>query len=311
MTISTEPESFAALSQEIRELREERKAVILAHNYQRPEVQLVADHLGDSLGLSMAAAKTDAKVIVFCGVDFMAETAKILNPEKAVLHPDVRAKCPMAAMIDVEGLQEMKRSYQGVPVVAYVNTSAACKAEVDLCVTSSNALKVIKRMSEKRIIFVPDTNLALWVQRFVPDKELILWPGFCPTHHRVRTEDVRKAKEEHPEAEVVAHPECTPDVLDLADQVASTEGILTHIAKSPKDLFIVATEHNMLHRIQRETGKRVLGLPGCVCPNMAQISLADVRDALLRLEHRIELEPEILKRARIPVERMLAAGRGD
>jgi len=311
VAVVEEPQSYEELSQEIHALKEERHAIILGHNYQRPEVQLVSDHLGDSLGLSMAASKTDAEVIVFCGVDFMAETAKILNPTKLVLHPDVRAQCPMAAMIDVEGLREMKRAYPGVPVVAYVNTSAACKAEVDLCVTSSNALKVISKMSEKRIIFVPDTNLSLYVQRFVPDKELIPWPGFCPTHQRVRAEDVRRLKAEHPEAEVVAHPECTPDVLDLADQVASTEGILTYIAKSPKDLFIVATEHNMLHRIRRETGKRVIGLPGCVCPNMAQISLADVRDALRNLEPHVEIPQEILERARVPVERMLAAGRGD
>ena len=200
------------LQNEILRLKEEKNAVILGHNYQRKEVQEISDFLGDSYGLSVQASKTKAKIIVFCGVDFMAESAKILNPEKIVLHPNLKSKCPMAGMVDVKGLRELKAEHPGAPVVSYVNTSADVKAESDICCTSANAVKIVQSLEDSKIIFVPDTNLGLYVQRFVKDKEIVFWPGYCPTHMGIKVADLEKLKEQHPAAEILVHPECTPDV---------------------------------------------------------------------------------------------------
>src|SRR4030042_1540820 len=214
------------LQEEIVQLKKEKDAIILGHNYQRKEVQEISDFLGDSYGLSVQASKTEAKVIVFCGVDFMAESAKILNPEKTVLHPNLKAKCPMAAMVDAASLRELKAEHPGAPVVSYVNTSAEVKAESDICCTSANAVKIVQSLPDKKIIFVPDTTLGLYVQRFVKDKELILWPGYCPTHVNITADSLRELKRQHPDAEVVVHPETTPDVIDFAGYAFSTEGLL-------------------------------------------------------------------------------------
>jgi quinolinate synthase len=299
-----------ALQNKILTLKKEKNAIILGHNYQRKEVQEISDFLGDSYGLSVQASKTDAKIIVFCGVDFMAESAKILNPEKTVLHPNPKAKCPMAAMVDVKSLKELKEEHPGAPVVSYVNTTADVKAESDICCTSANAVKIVQSLPDKKVIFIPDANLGLYVQRFVKDKEIVLWPGYCPTHVNIKLDDLRKLKKEHPDAEILVHPECTPDVIDFADFAFSTEGIIKHIVSSQKKEFIIGTESNMLHRLRKEApGKILYNVPGAICPNMREITLEDVHASLLKLQYRIEIPADVIKRARIPLERMIAAGR--
>jgi len=299
-----------ALQNKILVMKKEKNAIILGHNYQRKEVQEISDFLGDSYGLSVQASKTDAKVIVFCGVDFMAESAKILNPEKVVLHPNPKAKCPMAAMVDVKSLKELKEEHPGAPVVSYVNTSADVKAESDICCTSANAVKIVQSLPEKKVIFVPDTNLGLYVQRFVKDKEIVLWPGYCPTHVNISVEALRTLKKEHPDSEILVHPECTPDVIDFADFAFSTEGIIKHIVSSPKKEFIIGTESNMLHRLRKEApGKILYDVPGATCPNMREITLEDVRDSFLKMQYKVEIPADIIRRAKIPLERMIAAGR--
>jgi len=296
----------------VRELKKERNAVILAHNYQLPEVQDLADFVGDSLGLSIQATKTKADVIVFCGVDFMAESAKVLNPSKKVLLPELDAQCPMAAMLDVEGLLELKVKHPAAEVVGYVNSSAATKAEMDVCCTSSNAVKVVSSLRSQKIIFVPDENLGKWVQRTVKDKEMILWPGFCPTHNSVTPEQIQKEKDLHPAAQVVAHPECRPEVLDLADAVKSTEGMIKFVRESTAKEFIIVTERELLHRLRKEAyGKRFHAIPGMVCPSMKRISLSSVVASLEGMRHEIVLPEAIIRRARMPLERMMAIGRGD
>jgi quinolinate synthase len=296
----------------IQQLKKERNAVILAHNYQPPEIQDVADFVGDSLGLSVQASRTDAEVIIFCGVDFMAESAKVLNPGKTVILPEPQAMCPMAAMCDAETLRDVKAMYPGVVVVAYVNTSAAVKAETDICCTSSNAVKVVGSLEAKRILFVPDCNLGKYVQRFFPDKELIVWPGYCPTHEGITPEDISKLKGEHPKALVLVHPECRPEVIDMANMVSSTEGMIKFAQGSEAKEFIIATEGELTYRLGREVpGKRFYPIPCAVCPTMKMISLQKVHDSLLRLEPRIELPDEIIQKARVPLERMMDIGRGD
>ncbi|MEM2839383.1 MAG: quinolinate synthase NadA [Thermoplasmata archaeon] len=297
---------------EVKNWKKKRNAVILAHNYQRPEVQDIADALGDSLALSMKATQTDADIIVFCGVDFMAESAKVLNPEKKVLHPNLAAKCPMAAMIDVEGLRELKQEHRDAIVVGYVNTSAECKTEIDICCTSSNAVKIVKKIPEKKIIFVPDSNLGLYVQRFIKDKEIIFYPGYCPTHVEIRKEDLLALKQQYPEAELMVHPECTPDVVDIADVTLSTEGMVRHVKESQKKSFIVGTERNMVYRLRKEIpNKQYIEVPAAICPNMREISLQDVLYSLQNLEPEVMLSEETIRKARIPLERMVEAGRGD
>ncbi len=306
----TRPGTMDALQKEIVGLKERKNAVILGHNYQRKEVQEVSDFLGDSYGLSVQASKTSAKVIVFCGVDFMAESAKILNPDKVVLHPNLKSKCPMAGMVDVKGLRELKAEHPGAPVVSYVNTSAEVKAESDICCTSANAVKIVQSLPDTKIIFVPDTNLGLYVQRYVKDKEIVFWPGYCPTHMGIKVKDLEGLKEQHPAAEILVHPECTPEVIDYAGLAYSTEGIIQHVKASPKREFIIGTESNMLHRLAKEApGKVFYGVPNATCPNMREITLEDVRDSLVKTQHRIELPADIIKKARLPLERMLRAGR--
>ncbi len=298
------------LQKAIVQLKKDKEAIILGHNYQRREVQEISDFLGDSYGLSVQASKTTAKLIVFCGVDFMAESAKILNPEKTVLHPNLKAKCPMAAMVDAASLRELKAEHPGAPVVSYVNTSAEVKAESDICCTSANAVKIVKSLPDEKIIFVPDTNLGLYVKRFVQDKEMVLWPGYCPTHVNITKTSLEKLKAQHPGAEILVHPECTPDVIDFADHAFSTEGILRHVQTSPKTEFVIGTEENMIHRLRKEApGKTYYAVPNATCPNMREISLEDVRASLLKMQFRIEIPPETIRKARVPLERMIQAGR--
>jgi len=294
----------------IQDLKEMRNAVILAHNYQVPEVQDIADHLGDSLGLSITASNTDAEVIVFCGVDFMAESAKILSPKKTVILPHSEAKCPMAAMCTPKMIREMKEKYPEAKVVGYVNSSAECKAEMDLCCTSANAVKVVASLEASQVIFVPDRNLGQYVQRFMPEKEIILWPGFCPTHQGITPDQVNGIKNEHPDAVFLAHPECRPDVIDIADFVGSTQGMVDFVSDTVSNEIIVGTELDMTYRLRKEApDKTFYHLPMAVCPTMKMISLESIALSLENMTPTIELSPEIIEKASIPLERMTQIGR--
>ncbi|MFU8890852.1 MAG: quinolinate synthase NadA [Anaerosomatales bacterium] len=298
------------IHEEIRTLAAERDAVVLAHNYQRPEIQDVADYVGDSLGLSRQAAATDASVIVFAGVHFMAETAKILSPHKTVLMPEPRAGCPMADMLTGEQLAEWRDEYPGVPVVTYVNSSAEVKALSDICCTSANAVEVVRSLDAERILFGPDRNLAAWVGAQLPEVEIIAWEGWCPTHDDVTVEQVREAMARHSSAEVIAHPECRPEVTALADAVLSTSQMLRYAASSQAGEFIVITEEGLLHGLAKAApGKRFVNLtPRMLCPNMKVTTIEKVRDSLAGMHTAIEVDPEIARRALGAVERMVALG---
>ncbi len=296
-----------SLLERLLQLKKERNAVILAHNYQRAEVQDAADYVGDSLGLSQTAAETDNDVILFCGVHFMAETAAILCPDKTVLMPDVNAGCPMANMVTVRELRDLKRQHPGAVVVAYVNTTAAIKAESDVCCTSSNAVKVVASVpAEKEIIFVPDKNLGRYAAEKV-GRDVILWPGYCPTHQRILAEDIRDQKALHPGAKVVVHPECTEDVIALADEVASTAGILRFCNECDAREFIIGTEIGLLHRLQKENPEKSF-YPASVradCPNMKLNTIEKMVWSLEDMTHNVELPPEIAERARSTIRKML------
>lgn len=297
-----------SLKKTIAKLKAKRNAVIIVHNYQRDEIQEIADISGDSLALSQAAVRTDADVIVFCGVRFMAESASILNPGKMVLLPVMEAGCPLADMITPEKLRAKKKQYPGAAVVCYVNSSAEVKAESDIACTSSNAIDVVKSLKEKDVIFVPDKNLGRYVQSQVPDKNIILWEGFCPTHIRVQEEDIIKAKELHKGAEVIAHPECNPDVLALSDHICSTGGMFTYVKKSSSKEFIIGTESGMLYKLQKENPdkKFYLPTPNLVCANMKLITLGWVAHSLEKLVYEIKVADDIRERAKKALDRMLA-----
>lgn len=292
----------------IMELKKEKDAVILAHNYQNEEIQDIADYVGDSLELSRKATQVDCSVIVFCGVHFMAESAKILNPEKKVLLPVLDAGCPMADMVTAEALREEKEKYPDAVVVCYVNSSAAVKAESHICCTSSNAVKVVKTLPQRRILFVPDRNLANYVAKHVPEKEIIPWAGFCPTHERVNIDDVKAVRGAHPDAELLIHPECPPQVVEMADFVGSTSAILKRARESSSKKFIIGTEMGLMHRMKQENpGKEFILLSDVlICSNMKKIKLEDVLRALERDEHSIEVDEDIRKKATLSLDRMLS-----
>lgn len=291
----------------IRELKKERKAVILAHNYQIGEVQDVADFTGDSLGLSQEAAKVEAETIVFCGVHFMAETAAILSPQKTVLLPDIRAGCPMAAMITAEELLDWKKRYPGRPVVCYVNTTAEVKAESDICCTSSNAVRVVKSVPDDEVLFVPDKNLAAYIGRQT-GKKIIAWDGYCYVHNRIYASDVLNKKRLYPEAEVWVHPECRPEVIDLADKVLSTGTMVKAARETACREVIIGTEAGIIYRLKKENPKtnfypvKELAL----CSNMKRINLRKVWLALEEMKFRVEVAPDTSQRARKAIERMMA-----
>ena len=291
----------------IREWKGRRGAVILAHNYQRPEVQDMGDFVGDSLELSRKAAETEAAVIVFCGVHFMAETASILSPRKTVLLPDPQAGCPMANMITAEALQKKKSEHPGVPVVCYVNSSAAVKALSDVCCTSSNALAVVESLPGDEVLFVPDYNLGHWVSTRTA-KRIILWDGFCPTHVWIKPADVARLREAHPEAVVMVHPECSPDVVEAADEVLSTGQMLRAARASAATEFIIGTEMGILHRLVKENpGKTFHHLSGhAVCPNMKKITLEKVLESLKTMTSEVKVDEPEASAARRALERMLA-----
>ena len=298
------------LKDEIRKLLVKRKGVLLAHNYMRDEVQEIADITGDSLALSMEAAKTGAEVIVFCGVHFMAESASILSPGKTVLLPRLDAGCPMADMVTVEGLLKMKEEHPDVPVVTYVNSSAAVKAISDICCTSANAVRVINSLSEQEAIFVPDRNLGRYVARFT-NKTLHFWDGFCPTHERLTADAVLRLKMEYPDAIFICHPECNPKVTELANHVCSTSGMYDFCRKSQARRFIVGTEAGILYRLRKENPDKefILASPALICPNMKLTSLEDIAGALKTMEPVVKVPEEIRAPAKHALDRMLAIPR--
>ncbi len=291
-------------------LADEHDALILAHNYQRDEIQELAHITGDSLALSMEAARTDKSVIVFCGVHFMAESAAILAPEKIVLLPRLDAGCPMADMITAEGLREFKKQYPGVPVVTYVNSSAAVKAESDICCTSSNAVNVVASLAEQEVILAPDRNLGRYIAAQV-DKTCYFWDGYCPTHERFTVEDAKTAQADYPDALFMAHPECPPEVLALADHVCSTSGMYRFAKENPAQQFIVGTEEGILYRLRKENPGKEFILPTTrlVCPNMKLTSLEDVLKALQTMSPRVTVPEEVRIPAKITLDRMLAVPR--
>jgi len=318
------------LIDEILRLKAERKAIILSHNYQRPEVQDIADFVGDSLELSRTAAGIECDVIVFCGVHFMAESASILSPQKVVLLPEHGATCPMADMITVGSprkvwktfpgyeiqptfvfphdftLRDIKSQFPGVPVVAYVNTTADVKAESDICCTSANVVKVVESLPGDEVICIPDRNLSAWAQKNTC-KKVISWDGFCHVHDRVTKEDVHKARREYPDALLMAHPECRLEVLELADHVTSTSGMLRFARSSDARRFIVGTETGIIHRLKKENpDKEFYPLRGdMVCPNMKKTTLKSVLRSLKEMTHIIKVPEEIRTPARRALDRML------
>ena len=290
----------------IAELRKERKAVILAHNYQIGEVQDVADYTGDSLGLSQEAARSGAEVIVFCGVHFMAETAAILSPQKTVLLPDLHAGCPMADMITAQELRDWKSRYPGRKVVSYVNTTAEVKAESAICCTSSNAVKVVESLPDDEVLFAPDKNLAAYVARQVK-KKIIAWDGYCYVHNQILAADVLAKKKKHPAAEVWVHPECRPEVIDLSDKVLSTGHMVKAARETSAKEVLVGTEAGILYRLRKENSRAtfypVKDL--AFCSNMKKINLIKVWKALEEMQFRVEVPAAISQRARGAIEKMI------
>ena len=294
----------------INKLKKQRNAVILVHNYQRDEVQEIADFMGDSLGLSQEAVKQSADVIVFCGVHFMAESAAILSPGKTVLIPEIDAGCPMAAMVDVESLQKAKEGCPDAVVVCYVNTSAAVKAECDICCTSANAVEVVNSLDADEILFVPDKNLAKYVATHT-DKTVIPFEGYCPTHHSITVSDILLMKEKHPNAEFLAHPECRLDVLEIADRVFSTTGMTDYAKRSQSREFIIGTENGLLYRLKTENPDKKFypASEHAICPDMKMITLESVLRSLEKMEYVVSVPEDVSVRAKRVLDRMIEVKR--
>ena len=292
----------------IQQLKKERNAIILAHSYERPEVQDIADYVGDSLELSRLAAKTDADVIAFCSVHFMAETAKILSPQKTVLLPAAEAGCPLADMITPAQLAAEKAKYPNAAVVAYVNCSAEIKAMADVCCTSANAVQVVDSVPQDEVLFVPDQHLGRWVQTQT-NKKIILWAGCCPTHQRMKVKDILDLKKEFPDAEVVVHPESNEDICNMADAILSTSQMLRYCQASPKKTFVIGTEMGMLHRLRTAMPDKTFLQPskGLICPNMKMTQLEDLYECLRDLKNPIEIPEPIRLKALHALNGMLAA----
>lgn len=294
--------------EKIQKLKKEKNAIILAHCYQNVEVDEVADFVGDSLGLSQLAAKTDAKIIVFLGVTFMAETAKILSPDKKVLIPSLNAGCDMADMVNIEQLRAFKAKYPNIPTVCYVNSTAEVKSEVDICCTSSNAIDVVKSLNSKKVLFLPDENLGNWVAKNLPEIEVITYDGCCPIHKSIKPQEIVELKQKHPLSKVLIHPECTQDVLNLGDFIGSTTQIMQFIKENNYNSYIIVTEKGVVDRLQRDYRNKefILVSPKAYCPNMKRNKLEDVLRALENEEHEVFVDKEIAQKALLPIERMVA-----
>jgi len=316
MLIKNGIESIPTLQHEIRRLAREKNAIILAHNYQLPEVQEVGDFVGDSLGLSLEATKTDADMIIFCGVHFMAESAKILNPEKRVFLPNLSAGCSLADSITPESLTDWKERYPDHTVVTYINSSAEVKALSDYCCTSANAISVVRHVPNQKILFTPDRNLGNWVKKHVPEKDIVVYDGVCPVHDVLRGANVKKTKSDHPDAIIVAHPECREDVLALADEICSTSGMLNVVEKYPNaKTFLIATEWGVIHQLKlRYPDREFIVADGCIgcrlhCPYMKMIDLPAVLRSLEEELFEVTVDPDVRERALIALQRMMSAPR--
>ena len=308
--------AVAALEEEIRALAREKDAVILAHNYQLPEIQRIADHVGDSLQLAIIGKQVPQSTILFCGVHFMAESAKVLAPEKRVLLPNLSAGCSLADSITAESLEDWKARYPDHAVVTYVNSTAEVKALSDICCTSANAASVVRSLPQKKILFTPDRNLGNWVKAKVPEKELVIYDGCCPVHDVLRSASVTRVKGARPEAVIIAHPECRADVIDIADEVCSTTAMLGAVEKHREArTFIVATEHGIVYQMKKRwPDKEFIVADGCIgcrmhCPYMKMIDLVMLRDALRRGKHDIDVPADVAAGARRALERMIAVPR--
>lgn len=298
---------IAEKKEEIARLKKEKNAVILAHYYVDGEVQEIADYVGDSYYLAEIATKVPEEVILFCGVSFMGESAKLLNPEKKVVMADAYADCPMAHMVDIDRIHEVRKEYPDVAVVCYVNSTAEIKAESDVCVTSSNALKIVKRLPNKDIFFIPDNNLGRYIAKQLPEKHFIFNDGFCHVHTSIHPEDVERAKTLYPEAKVLAHPECTEDVLELADYIGSTSQIIDYATNHEDNVYIICTEMGVFYELMQKNPDKKFYSVGHrqFCPNMKRINLDGVIDALTNLEPEMYLPKEVSQHANQPLKRML------
>ncbi|MFC9779023.1 quinolinate synthase NadA [Paenibacillus chitinolyticus] len=306
LALERKAEQNRLLKERILELKKERNAIILAHYYQRDEIQEVADFRGDSFLLAQKAAETDADVIVFCGVHFMGESAKILAPTKTVIIPDERAGCPMADMVNVEGLRALKKEHPNAKVVAYINTSAEVKSETDICCTSANARKVIESIDAEEIIWVPDKNLGDYVSKFT-NKKMIIWEGYCNTHDMLTVKDVEEMKAAHPNAQFVVHPECRPEVVQLGDFVGSTTAIIKYCRESDCQEFIVGTEDGTGYQLRLDSPNKTFHFATkyLVCPNMKVNNLKKVVRCLETMQPEIYVAPEVAEKAKLSLERML------
>ncbi len=291
----------------INKLKKEKNAVILAHCYQNIEIDAVADFVGDSLYLSQQAAKTDADIIVFAGVFFMAQTAKILNPGKKVLLPRLESGCLMADMVNYNQLMDFKAKYPNIPTVCYINSTAEVKSECDICCTSSNAVKIVKSLGAEKILFLPDTYLGKWAEKQVDGVKVITYPGYCPTHLRIKAEDVAEVRKKYPNAKVLAHPECHQSVTSMADYVGSTTGIMKYAAESKDTQFVIATEKGVVDRLKRDLKDKefILIKDNVVCPNMKWHTIDDIYNALAYEQNEITVDENIAKKALVCINRML------
>ncbi len=298
---------YNLLQKQILQLKKEKNAVIVAHTYQTKEVQEIADLVGDSLQLSQFCASDTSQLIVFCGVHFMAESAKILSPQKTVLLPDIHAGCPMADMAKADDLVKLKERYPDAKVVCYINSTAEVKAVSDICCTSSNAVNIVKSLNAKQVIFVPDQNLGRYVSTFVPETQFILWEGYCRVHHRLQSVDLFDMKEAHPNALVAMHPECREETLEFADFIGSTKAIIDYVLEQDNNEFIIATEQGIIDRINilNPSKKLYLASECLLCKNMKKITLKKVKEALEENQYKIELEENIMNQARGCLQRML------
>jgi len=300
-----------SLKDEIIKLKKEKNAVILAHCYQNIEIDEIADFVGDSLYLSKQAAKTNADIIVFAGVYFMAQSAKLLSPNKKVLLPNMNSGCLMSDMIDIDNLREFKSQYPNIPVVCYINSTAEVKAECDICCTSSNAVEIVKSLNSDKVLFVPDTYLGKWVEKNLDGVKIITFNGFCPTHLRIRTTDIELARKNYPDALILVHPECHTEVSKMADFVGSTKEIMEYAKDSRHKQFVICTEKGVVERLQRDNDlynwnkEFILINPNIVCPNMKQNSLEDIYNVLLKENNEININPEIAQKAVVSLDKML------
>lgn len=300
-------EKIMSIAEQIKQIKEDKNAIILAHYYVADEVQEIADYIGDSYYLSKVAKGTDADIIVFCGVSFMGESAAILNPKKKVLMPDMEADCPMAHMADLKKIEEMRQTYEDLAVVCYINSTAKIKVHADVCVTSANALKIVKNLPNKNIFFIPDGNLGRYVAEQIPEKNIILNDGYCPIHAAMTKESVQKAKEEHPKAKFLVHPECTKDVLDEADYIGSTSGIIEFATNDAADEYLIGTETGVLYELKKQNpNKKFYLLPGeQICRDMKLITLEKVLKVLEQETNQVVVSDELREKALVPLERML------